>query len=720
MRATPQDKSIHLLHILFFAALHFLTFFENCLSLSALDRPDFCAIIMILKKKNAPYGHTCQRPHTSLKSRTHLFSNLQRFSNNMTFRAQFLRISLFLLIGIFSSISLFAGSPWASRHGLTGAQYQSAVNEFVGAGYRIAHASAFSVGSTPFFNVIFEKVNGPGQVAKHGLTSAQYQAKAVEMKNTGYKLTLVDGYSVGTTAYYLALWDKTAAPTLKARHDMSNEEYQQEVNQNKAAGYRLLWVDGMGLNGQGNYAAIWEKVTGPEMVARHGLTAAQYQTEVNNWVPKGYRITCLSSFNVGNTDYYAFIAEKTGGPLWDARHDMNNQMYQTESDNHYYTGFKPTLVTGCSTGAAQYAAVWENTGVWTKTDLDYLENTIEAYLKKYDVPGASIAITKNGNLVYARGFGLADKSTGEKVGTSSLFRIASVSKPITSAAIMKLTEIDANFDLVDKVFGANTLLGTTYGDDAQYSAREKAINLQMLLEHTAGGTSWANNGSDPMFSKPSMNQAELIGDVLDNREPDFTPGTQWAYSNFGYCALGRIIEKKTGQTYQNWVKSNILAPCGITAMQIGGDTKAQKKAKEVVYYGQNGDDPYVWKIARMDAHGGWIASAIDLARFCTHVDGFANTPDILSAASINTMTTPCSVASGYAKGWKVDNSDEWWHLGSLPGTGSIMMRTSSGYTLSFVTNSKDGNTVFFSDMENMIRGFVGGVKTWPAAGVDFF
>jgi len=637
----------------------------------------------------------------------------------MTFRSHILRPIGLLLLAVFSSWSLFAGAPWAAKHGLTAAQYQEAVNEFTGDGYRIAHASAFSVGNTPYFNVIFEKTNGPDQVAKHGLTSAQYQAKVVEMKNAGYRLTLADGYSVGSTAYYLALWDKGAAPTLKARHDMTSAEYQQEVEESKAQGYRLLWVDGMGLNGQGNYTAIWDKSNGPDMVARHGLTSAQYQAEVNIWAPKGFRITCLSAYNVGNTDYYAFIAEKTGGPAWDARHAMSSSMHQTESDNHYYTGFKPIIVTGCSVGSARYAAVWENNGVWSQTDLDFIENSIEAYMKKYDVPGASVAITKDGNLVYARGFGLADKSTGEKVGTSSLFRIASVSKPITSAAIMKLTQIYPDFDLTDKVFGNGGLLGNSYGDATKYSAREKAITLQNLLEHTAGGTSWTNDGNDPMFSNPSMNQTSLIADVLDNREPDIVPGSLWKYSNFGYCLVGRIIEKKTGQNYQTWVKNNILAPCGISAMQIAGDTKADRKAKEVVYYGQNGDDPYKWKIARMDSHGGWIASAIDLARFCTHVDGFNNTPDILSSASITTMTTPCSVANGYAKGWNRDNSDEWWHMGSLPGTGSIMLRTSSGYTISFLTNTKDGNTVYFNDMNTLVRGFVSGVKNWPS-GVDFF
>lgn len=626
-----------------------------------------------------------------------------------------------LLLAALFTLPLTAANPWAAKHGMTSAQYQAAFNQYDGDGYRLNHISGFSVNGTAYFNAVWEQKNGPDQYAKHNLTSAQYQTEATQKHSQGYRIVLVDGYNVGSTPYYTAIWEKTTGPALISKHGLTSAEYQAEYNQNKNAGYRLVHVDGMGIGNTAYYAAIWEKTDGPLLVAKHGLTSAQYQAEVSEWAPKGYRLTCLSTYNLGNADYYAFIMEKTSGPAWNARHDMNSSVYQSEFENRLYTGFKPTIVTGCSTGSAQYAAVWQSTGVWSTADLNHVENTVKAFMNKYNVPGASMAITKDGNLVYARGFGKADQSTGELVDPSSLFRIASVSKPITGAAIMKLEEQN-KLELTDKVFGEGALLGTTYG--STLSTREKNIRVKNLLEHTAGGNPWDNDmkdgdtWNDPMFQNNSANHKDLITQIIKDREPDADAGDTYAYSNFGFCVLGRIIEKETGQSYETWVKNNILAPSGITGMSIGGDTKAQKKAREVVYYGQNGDDPYAWKVGRMDAHGGWIATPIDLVRFATHVDDFPTVPDILSGATIDKMTTGSSANPGYAKGWNI-NGNNWFHMGSLPGTGAVFVRTGSGYTWAFLVNTKSNADAFFGDMDKMMWDVVNGIDNWPT-GTDFF
>jgi CubicO group peptidase (beta-lactamase class C family) len=127
-----------------------------------------------------------------------------------------------------------------------------------------------------------------------------------------------------------------------------------------------------------------------------------------------------------------------------------------------------------------------------------------------------------------------------------------------------------------------------------------------------------------------MTAAQLITWTLDNRPLDHVPGTNYDYSNFGYCILGRVIEEITGQTYEQAVKTLVLTPIGITDMTIGGNTFAQKLPKEVTYYGQYGEDPYAMNVSRMDSHGGWIATAADLARFLVYIDKFPVRPDILT------------------------------------------------------------------------------------------
>jgi len=139
-------------------------------------------------------------------------------------------------------------------------------------------------------------------------------------------------------------------------------------------------------------------------------------------------------------------------------------------------------------------------------ELRDMEDLVAACMEENSVPGMSVAIAKEGRLVYARGFGLASKETGEKVTPDHLFRIASVSKPITATMIFKLIEA-GKLHLSDKVFGSGALLGTDYGP-LPYPQYVEDITLDHLLTHTAGG--WRNSKDDPMFLHTDMDHKQLI------------------------------------------------------------------------------------------------------------------------------------------------------------------------------------------------------------------
>jgi D-alanyl-D-alanine carboxypeptidase len=365
------------------------------------------------------------------------------------------------------------------------------------------------------------------------------------------------------------------------------------------------------------------------------------------------------------------------------------------------------MLAGCRAKTEKPA---ENTQ--TQIPVPQVDKAVNDFMTKHDVPGLSLAITKKGKLVYAKGYGFADKAAATMVDRNSLFRIASVSKPVTAIAIMKLVE-DGKVALDDRVFGPGAILDTIYGTKP-YAAALKNITLKQLLQHTCGG--WQNDGNDPMFTNTGMTQAELISWTLDNRPLGYTPGTNYAYSNFGYCIIGRIIEKLTGKGYEQWVKENILAPAGITGMVISGNTFADRKLHEVTYYGQNGENPYIYNISRMDAHGGWLASATDLARLMVKVDGFSSNPDILSASSISTMTGGSAANPGYACGWLVNSAGNWWHNGSLPGTATEIVRTSGEYCWVILCNTRTNAPNFMEDLDGLVWiPVTDNTTVWPEA-----
>jgi CubicO group peptidase (beta-lactamase class C family) len=305
------------------------------------------------------------------------------------------------------------------------------------------------------------------------------------------------------------------------------------------------------------------------------------------------------------------------------------------------------------------------------------------FMAQSNIPGLSVAIARHGELVYEAGFGFADTAKREPVTPAHLFRIASVTKPITSVAIFSLIE-QGRLGLNDLVFGPKGVLGFDYG--SSYPGHLREITVYHLLTHTCGG--WANRVNDPMFSNPGMDQRRLIEATLRTCPLEHVPGEHYDYSNFGYCLLGRIVEKVSRQSYGEYVRKSILLPCASTDMQLAGNKLSERKAKEVVYYGQNGEKPYDMPLARMDSHGGWIATPRDLVRFAMHVDGFNTTPSLLRADTIKKMTSPSPAFANYACGWAVNAAPNWWHIGSLPGTISVLVRTCSGLCWGAVINTR--------------------------------
>jgi CubicO group peptidase (beta-lactamase class C family) len=333
-----------------------------------------------------------------------------------------------------------------------------------------------------------------------------------------------------------------------------------------------------------------------------------------------------------------------------------------------------------------------------------------AFMEKYNVPALSFAVGYAGEIVHRDAFGLAVRESNEPVTPGFLFRIASVSKMITSAAIFTLVEQD-RLKLSDRVFGHGALLGTDYGEPP-FSAGINEITVEQLLTHTSGG--WTNDNRDPMFSHPAMNHAELITWTLANRPLDHPPGQHYAYSNFGYCVLGRVIEKLSGKSYPDYVRAEVLSRCGIADMVIAENRLEKRRSNEVEYYGQ-GEDAYGANVARMDSHGGWLARPADLVQFLMHIDGYSKPANILKPRTIEVMTTGSSANHDYAKGLNITREGNWWHDGLLAGTTTIAVRTHGGFCWAAFTNTSQFNSKLGNDLDRLNWNMVGEVKSWHVA-----
>jgi len=360
------------------------------------------------------------------------------------------------------------------------------------------------------------------------------------------------------------------------------------------------------------------------------------------------------------------------------------------------------------------------------------EKTINSFLRRWEIAGASVAVAKNGKLIYAKGFGLANREENVAVEPYNRFRIASVSKLITAVAIMKLQE-EGKLSVNDKVFGPDGILNDPYFSDPK-DKRVYGITIAHLLSHEGG---WTTRWGDQMFMpivvsetmgiKPPVDTKTIVRFAL-NKNLHFTPGSGRSYSNLGYAILGLVIEKVTGMQYADFCRKEILEPLGIYDMTLAKNLLSEKAPFEVSYYepydaerkpslysygemvpASNGGND----IEALGAAGAWLSTAPDLMKLLLAIDGFDSKTDFLSAESIRFMT---DTENGYAPvGWKTTIQDgTWWRTGTFPGTACMIKRQPDGTSWVVLLNSSAWNGPEISaDINYMMARALSQVKTWP-------
>ncbi len=367
-----------------------------------------------------------------------------------------------------------------------------------------------------------------------------------------------------------------------------------------------------------------------------------------------------------------------------------------------------------------------------KEEFKNIEKQVSRFMKREHMVGASVAVAKDGKLVYAKGFGYADRENEILVEPYHLFRIASVSKLVTAVGIFKLIE-EGKLSLDRHVFGPDGILN----DSVYLHYRDKKvenITVLNLLNHSGG---WTTRWGDPMFMptvvarklhKPlPVNQQDIIQFVLSKRL-HFKPGTMSYYSNFGFMVLGEVISKVSGMPYEKYIQTHVLYPQGIFDMKIGGSYLKDRNEYEVKYYepevtyyveDYSGSGEMVLRsyggndMKTLGAAGGWVASSTDLLKLLLAIDEMPSVKDALSRESIEQMVTPVSPGMS-PLGWRRVNKYGWFRTGTLAGTSALMVRKSDGleYVVLFNTGNWKGPKLATDIFRMMERG-TRGVKEWP-------
>jgi N-acyl-D-amino-acid deacylase len=276
--------------------------------------------------------------------------------------------------------------------------------------------------------------------------------------------------------------------------------------------------------------------------------------------------------------------------------------------------------------------------------LERINQRVRMHMDQMAIPGASLAIARAGSLVLARGYGWANVDAHEQVDPRTLFGLASVSKSLTAATVLKLAEagklnLDAKaFELLDRVHPIP-------GDEVD--PRVRTVTIRHLLQHAGGWdrkvsgdpNSFSQRVAERMQVKPPISPEQLTRYML-GLKLDFDPGTATRYSNFGYVVLGLVIERVTGQTYAQAVRAITLQPLGLGAIRLDVPRGKGYLPGEAHRYGpKGGEDHQGGHLLITMASGGWLATATDLVRFLIALDGTRG-PRFLSPTMIRAMTAP--------------------------------------------------------------------------------
>ena len=338
-------------------------------------------------------------------------------------------------------------------------------------------------------------------------------------------------------------------------------------------------------------------------------------------------------------------------------------------------------------------------------ELRALDKKIERYMTKWWIKGASLTITRNDSLIYAKGYGWADEEKGIEMQPGHIMRMASVSKLMTAVGIMVLQDRGL-LNINDTVFGPDGILCDSLYSSHIKDVKHYRITVEHLLRHQGGFY------RDPVFSSRDVKhqmgldhapeKEDYFKLVLSHRLR-YLPGSVHKYSNFGYILLSEIIERVSGKPYEQFMKEDVFAPAGCYDMHIAGTYYTDKRDNEVRYYTHEGDGKYIEEyndsgamvercyggnnIPLLSGAGAWCGSTLEIARLVACIDGQDEIPDIISKEAVRQMTQYFD-KSTFSLGWNDTTPGLGWsRSGTLSGTCALVKRFPDGECWVMITNT---------------------------------
>jgi CubicO group peptidase (beta-lactamase class C family) len=483
-------------------------------------------------------------------------------------------------------------------HGVTGAQHQTNFNSLSAQGFRMISLSVYGDPSDARYAAVWVQRPGPAWAAVHGVDSAGYQSFFNNWTAKGFVPVLVSATGTSSNAIFAAVFEQGISGAWLARHGMTSGPEANAgtfQNLNKTARAQKMILRSVAIYGTATdlrYAAVWH--ANPGFVKWHvhpSDTGASYQvvftaeTQLPGYQLAGYRPAYVALS--GDQIYCSVFKDDVVG-TWVARHGMTAAEYQAEFAKQNAAGFYPICVQGGGSGGdTRYAAIFAKQDVplsraWTVTGtavptLAGFDHLMQTFMQANGVRAAQLAIAKNGVTKFSRAYTWAEAGY-RTTQPSDRFLLASCSKMFLEAAVQALYDT--------KKLQPDTKVYPLLGFSNPADPHSDTITIQQLLDHRGGYDDTATgSGFDPTYNMRKIALDLNVGHPVTKldvarymyaRMLDFTPGMNTKYSNFGYLLAGAVVEKVTGMKYFDYVETTLLQPANISEVLVFSTLASQR------------------------------------------------------------------------------------------------------------------------------------------------
>ncbi|NDJ16964.1 serine hydrolase [Myxacorys almedinensis] len=577
---------------------------------------------------------------------------------------------------------------WASIRGATSSAFSTDFNQKKADGYRVIDLEVDSINGQPRYSAVWQyNTDKRGWISLRDLSDEEFSQRWKEHQAKGYRLIDQEAYTINGKRYYAGVWmeNKEKLGWVSYRN-VDSAEFATRFKTYSDQGYRMTAVDAYPSGNQTQYAAIWVKNTDSvPWMAYRDLSESGYKEKFESLSQQGYRVSNLEVYQQNGQQRFAAIwVKNTNGRGWAARRDMDatwfGNWWKTYGDEGYRLVDFEAYPTSKGT---RYAGVWRQNGdrlAWSaKSDVD---KAIAAYKDQNNLPGISVAIAQNGKILYSRGFGFADVDKQQVAHAETIYRLASVSKPVTASLTMRLVDRDRlSLDQLTRSYLSDLPAPHTY-------------RVQHLLNHQSGichyeqcGSAWANQD----YATAAAAMQKFINQPLL-----FKPGEKYDYSTHAYTVLGAVLEDVTKTSFASLVRKEITQGLGLPTLRPEDRTQPDSD-RTTLYKLSNGKnvvsspDKISWK----EGGGGLESTSVDLTRLGIKLLNGS----VMSPRSRDLMWTKSKFNNGstsnYGLGWNIGTDQGRKivaHDGSQNGARSYWrLYPEDGITIVVLTNRSEHN-----------------------------